>query len=109
MLIDENVGKTVEKTVKQYQKTIGKKVHDVTETRWVGLDTYAHNEHRFVASEAMFLDYGPKQGVTKCYTVIRSDELGIDLPYPQPPEEGEKVLKAMNHAANQALHQRGIW
>ena len=61
-------------TVERETRTICGKTYDVTITRREGLDSYIDltidpSGTPFLADAATFIDYGPKMGVTKCYTM----------------------------------------
>lgn len=77
----------------------GKKM-TVTITRHEGLATYTDNGRTFQAELATFMDYGPKLGVTRCYTPPRASATE---------EEKARNRANINAVANRVLRECGIW
>lgn len=76
----------------------------VTITRHEGLATYTDKDKNggkpFQAELATFMDYGPKLGVTRCYTPPRR---------PATEEEKARNRANINAVANRVLRECGIW
>lgn len=89
------VTETVEHTV----ELSGGREYPVTITRRIGLDTYINNGKEIQADRATFYDYGPKQGVTRCYTLHKDYT-------PEERAEGRRHIRAV---AVQAMIDQGIW
>lgn len=93
-------------TVERKTRTICGKTYDVTITRREGLDSYIDltidpSGTPFLADAATFIDYGPKMGVTKCYTMHKE----------VPPTEEERAAgrRRIQETAVKCLIDQGIW
>lgn len=86
---------TVEHKIKRRD---GKEYPVVITTR-EGLDTYIENGKEIIADRAVFSDYGPKQGVSRCY-ILHKDYT---------PEEREAGRRRIQEVAAQILVDQGIW
>lgn len=92
----------VEETVEVTERTLCGKVLPVTITRRVGLCEYKGMDGKTIlADEALFLDYGPKLGVTKVFTQHPA----------VPPTEAEREAgrERIRQAAIQAITEQGLW
>ena len=93
-------------TVERETRTICGKTYDVTITRREGLDSYIDltidpSGTPFLADAATFIDYGPKMGVTKCYTMHKEV---------QPTEEVRAAgRRHTQEVAVKCLIDQGIW
>lgn len=93
-------------TVERETRTICGKTYDVTITRREGLDSYIDlaidpSGTPFLADAATFIDYGPKMGVTKCYTMHKEVQ----------PTEEERAAgrRHIQEVAVKCLIDQGIW
>ena len=93
-------------TVERETRTICGKTYDVTITRREGLDSYIDltidpSGTTLLADAATFIDYGPKMGVTKCYTMHKEVQ----------PTEEERAAgrRHIQEVAVKCLIDQGIW
>ncbi len=94
----------VQKFVEVVERMSGGKLQKVTITQYVGLATYVDKNKNdgkpFLAELATFIDYGPKQGVARCFTPPREEVSE---------EEKARNRELINDAAVMAMKARGIW
>ena len=93
-------------TVEHLTRTICGKTYDVTITRRERGDSYidlplAPRATPSLADAATLIDYGPKMGVTKCYTMHKE----------VPPTEEERAAgrRRIQETAVKCLIDQGIW
>ena len=89
-------------TVEHTQRNIGGKILPVTIPRRVGLDQYIGVGGKVIwADEATFMDFGPKLGIQRTYTLH---------PEVQPTEEEREAGRnRIREAAARAMQEQGIW
>lgn len=88
-------------TVETEERIMNGKPILVTITRHDGLATYHDHGREILADKATFIDYGPKYGVTRCFTIHEDREVTE--------EERARNRARINEAANAAMRARGIW
>ena len=92
----------VHETIEHKTLMVDGKPHEVTITRRVGLDTYQNKAGlSFLADEATFIDWGPKLGCSRTFSMHPEVE----------PTEEERAAgrQRMKDIAVRCLYDQGIW
>lgn len=88
-------------TVERTTVTLDGVEYPVVVTRRKGLDTYVDDGKTILADYATFIDYGPKMGVSRCYTLHPETE--------PTREEREANRRRLREVVAQCMVDQGFW